>query len=186
MAGQAVQPWVNGPCFISIAPPGSSQLQFFGTAAHVPRPRILRAFKPLPNDVSGHILPFDDSNQGQRAIISMAMSRWSYALYLQMAQVTAGGDPGTLNFGSLGSLMNFEGFAMQVGIQFPYQAIPAFSSMPPGYVYHGAKMASDDILEEGGTEGQILSLAFECTSVYNPATGGNTLYTVGGQFPKGY
>lgn len=161
-------------------------LQYFGTASHCPRPRIMRAFKPLMNDVTAHQLPFDKSNQGQKAVLTMSMSRWDYSLYGRMAQVTQGGDPGQLNFGSLGTLMLFEGFAMNIGIQFPYQAVSAFSNMPRGYVFYGCTMESDDLMEEGGTEGQILSLTFEATSVYNPATGGNTLYSTSASFPQGY
>ena len=185
MANLAVQPWVEGPNFISVGIAGGA-LQFFGTAAHCPRPRIQRAFKPLMNDVMAHQLPFDKSFQGQKAIISMSMSRWNYAMYLQMAQTTQGGDPGSLNFGSLGTLMLFEGFAMNIGIQFPYNAIAAFSAMPKGYIFYGCTMESDDLMEEGGTEGQILNLTFEATSAYNPATGGNALYSVNSNFPQGY
>src|SRR5271166_2091675 len=98
----SVQPWVNGPAFISVALGGGS-LQFFGTAAYVPKPRIMRAHKPLPNDVAGHILPFDNSYQGQKAMIVMAMSRFDWGMYIKMAETTQGGDPGIDNFGSRGS-----------------------------------------------------------------------------------
>jgi hypothetical protein len=146
----------------------------------------MRAYKPLMNDVMAHMLPFDKSFQGEQAIISMSMSRWDYALYLRMAQPTLGGVPGTLNFGSLGSLMIYEGFAMSIGLQFPYQAISAFSAMPRGYVFGACTMESDDLVEEGGTEGQILNLTFSATGVYNPATGGSSLYTIASSFPQGY
>jgi hypothetical protein len=146
----------------------------------------MRAFKPLMNDVMAHMLPFDKSFQGEKAIISMSMSRWDYALYLRMAQPTLGGVPGTLNFGSLGTMMIYEGYAIRIGIQFPYNAVAAFSGMPAGYVFNACTMEADDISEEGGTEGQILNLSFEATGIYNPATGGSNLYSIGGPFPAGY
>lgn len=180
-----VQPWSQGPNYISLGLQGGA-LQFFGTAAYVPKPRIVRAYKALPNDVMAHQLPYDRSFQGEYAVVSMSMSRWDNALYALMAQPTLSGTPGTLGFGSLGTLMVFEGYAMKLGIQFPYQAISAFSGMPQGYIFHAAMMESDDISEEGGTEGQVLGLTFYCQSVYNVTTRGSSLYTTAGSFPAGY
>lgn len=132
----AQQLWCTGPALIYAGVGGALGAQTpveVGTAEAKPTIFIYAEWDQAMNDLGGSKIPFDDSFQGEYAIIRADLTQWDETnLAKCMTRPDFTGTRGFYPFGAIGALMKTEGFAYNLWMKFPYQSKAAYTGMVAG------------------------------------------------------
>lgn len=135
-------------------------------------------YAPYVVDYGGSV-PTDYSYQGCAATVSMELPSWDESVYAILAAYAETGlnvPRGTEAFGSIGTLMGFEGAAVEMWLPFPYQAKTAYAQMVKGY--HMRSVFIDrDSLPKRGARPATLNLTFRCIRALSNTNPSGTLGT---------
>lgn len=159
----------------------NTQCFYLGTCEVAPAIEIRRHYKPIYYVPMGKAVPYDVLYEGQDAIISMTLTNWSEILYAviggRMNQIAGGGLRGVDRCNAIGSMVNSEGMALRLWLQFPYAAKPVFAAnaMVPGYAFYQVRLLGPDTIDPG-TKPAKLRLVWHATKVFDPATGDQYLF----------
>lgn len=162
------QPYVRGPILIYCGVGGSPT--FLGTGERAPRYSLRRSWERVMNDLSGTQIPYDYSYQGCEAFVTCKLTRWNQSVLNNVQDVVSGSAAaGIMGPGEVGTLMNTEGVAQPLWLQYGYgpggfAAKPAMSGLPGGYKFFSAWLEGPDE-HEGGTDPASVTLTWHCVRV---------------------
>lgn len=174
------QLWCTGPALFYAGVGGALGAQIpveVGTAEAKPTIFLYDEWDSVFNDLGGSKIPFDDSYQGEYAIIRGDLTRWNEpdAMAKIQARPDFTGTRGFYPFGAIGALMKTEGLAYNLWVKFPYQSKAAYSNMLPGYRFVSAFLYSPDEMPVGVTPRKIACI-WVARMLFNPADGSHLLY----------
>lgn len=157
----------------------------FGTCERAPRPRIIRQWEDIFNDLGGTKIPFDRMYQGQIGMVGGTMTRWrervATALAATPSQQGLGTTPGTDVLGDVGAIMGLEGFTYQVWVEYIYgtslvnKAAMVLGQMPDGFHFFASIYEGPDD-HSVGTGPKKLDFTFYGLRRYMTQTGDFDLY----------
>lgn len=178
--------WTTGPVLMYAGVGGSASsrsILFLGTGEEAPEINLHREYEPVRNDLSGTVLPMDETYEGQEAMVSVVMNRfnWLTLLRCQTASEANFGSltPGSDVAGAIGSLMAQEGQTFPLYCVFPYATRASMATMPLGYRFWSAKMIGPDNIK-GGTRNKKIHCQFKCMRSYTASTNPLSGPAVGG------
>ena len=175
--------WSTGPAHIGVGFGAgfggvAGSLSYLGTAERAPAMAIHPAFVDLQNDLGGHAgVPIDAAYSGSYGTISMMLTRWDQSVLnsVMAADDGSGATKGKDANTDIGTLVLQENYAMTVSVQFPFQAISAYSGMEPGYRWWACLLENVDF-NTIGTEGRKVFLSFRALRVFTVSDGSFTLF----------
>lgn len=181
------QLYTTGPAhmFVAFGAGGGSVTPplYLGTCQEKPRIQLRPIYEDVKNDLSAGAT-FDKQFGLEEAFIAADLNRFNestVALVQARNQlpIAAAIGRGAFPLGAVGTLMNTEGVAMTLWLQFPYAAKPAYAAganaMVPGYRFAAVAAVGPDEIEPG-TRVMRKLLMFHAIPLYNATTGGFLLY----------
>lgn len=177
----ASQLYVSGPVQISVGTGASFAYEFLGWTEGDLVVSLGSDWEDVIADYGGPRLPVDVQYFGEQAFIPFTLVRFQFLvlnkLTARLADATAGGTPGTMATGELGSLMLAEGHAVPLLLYSPYVLKSAFSAtMPGGYLFGAAWLVDnfDHPMSSRVTRPRCVMRAIE---VWNPVANTAVLYS---------
>lgn len=173
------QLYCTGPAHLFLGVGGA--FSYLGTAEDAPKIELGPEFEPVLNDVTGKKKPLDMQYQGEDALISADLNRYSETVYAVLAQrFVRPAVRGTSGLLDIGSLVLTESLGFQLAMQFPYAAKAAMAGgtggpMPPGYLFNVVVPIGPEELTTGTKPKKIHVLLYSWP-VWSP-TAGTFLYT---------
>lgn len=132
---------------------------YLGTSEAAPEIVVDYRYTPIMTDVSGE-LPHDRIYAGSEATISAVLTRWNESVMKRlMSNPKFLGIRGKEEFGSVGSMMGYEGYAFPLWIKFPYVTKDQSTDMPPGYRFWSCVFMPDKIMP--GTKAKRHQVMFQ-------------------------
>jgi hypothetical protein len=179
MAG--AQPYVTGPPAIWVGVGTAFAPLFLGTVEGELDQQYSVEYGEMYNSLRGQ-KPFDYEYYGESVVIGVTVTRYVEAVMQAIESVPfPNGTRGNNPFGSMGTLMIFEGGGYPLWILYPYGpqtvmpgAKAAYNTQEPGRRYLAAWKVGETI--KGGTQGKKAFIMFQVEQVFNPTTYGYTLF----------
>lgn len=169
------QPYVTGPAHMYVQSGGSPV--YLGTAERTPRIEVRPGQIPVMNDIGGPVVPFDMMYSGEEAFISADLTRWNNSvLQTILGRPIVGSPPGADSFGSIGTIISYEGMGFVFYIVFPYSSKPAYSTQEAGYRFFSCYVIGPDDHYSLGTNPRKIHLAIHALRVYDPASQSLSLF----------
>jgi hypothetical protein len=177
--GQAQQLWTTGPAIAYVGVGGALGADVpvqFGTAEARPTIVTYDEWLDAYNDLGGVKIPFDDSFQGEFALIRLDVTRWDEDVLRRIqARPSFTGTRGFFPFGTIGALMKTERLYYPLWLKFSYQSKAAYSNMPAGYRFPVSWLLSPEEMPVG-TIPRKVSCIFISRMIFNPVDGSHFLY----------
>ncbi len=166
----------NTPAHIFVKVNGAAA--YLGTAEDAPRIEHRMPLEPVMNDVAGSRVPYDKMYVGQEAAISFTLTRWNEGVHADMVVHSSrfGIIPRGLDINiSRGSLMMTQDLATELWIQYPFNVLASFNTLPAGYHYRTAIFEGPETLTPGVRPYRV-QCVFSAIGFYQPESGSFLLY----------
>lgn len=158
-----VQPWVTGPCEITV------DGKDLGTCERFPRILVRSGWLPYFNDISGPVIPNDMLWAGKEAFIFLDLNRWDEDTLAFLKCITSSADPENdglqWDIEDVATLMVHEEEAVEIRLGFPYSTKDKYAGMPAGYVFYAGWYEGPEEASSLGTNPRKQHVVLHCLPV---------------------
>ncbi len=170
----AIQNWVTGAAQFFVGLGQGGALLPLGLSEQPPQISTSVEFEDVFADVGGNV-PVDASLAAEMAMITVNLGIYNESVYQLLESRLIGGTPGSIAAQGIGTLMNQEGHAFRLLLNFPYAGKNAYSAMqscrnfPLAHLYQSYDLSPS-------TKRKVIHMVFRALPVINYSTGASTLW----------
>lgn len=172
MSGPA-NTYISASPLAIVGPPAPVAPIYLGVAEVTPKITVRPHFQGVFSDIGGPDIPHDWMFTGRDGMSTLDLTVYNWPVLLRSMQRPNNNLAAaflTDLAGSIGALMNTEGFSYQVWFQFPYSTKPAFAGMIPGLRFPTSWLFGPEEFDMG-TKPNKIHLQFYHARSLNQSTG---------------